>query len=124
MPYELKFTIEDLPHSTNSLGRKHWGAKLKESRKWERLVWETVIFGGYPKPPSPLKKAKISLTRHSSREPDFDGLVSTFKHVLDGLKNAKIIVDDKMSVIGQPNYKWECAPRNKGKITVHVQGEE
>lgn len=72
-------------------------------------------------PKEPLKKAKVTLSRFSTREPDFDGLVCSFKPILDGLTNSKIIIDDKMSVIGQPTYKWEKIGKGKGKIHILVE---
>lgn len=72
-----------------------------------------------------LKKAKLSLIRHSSNECDFDGLVSSFKHVIDGLVVAQVIIDDKSSVIDQPSYSWEFRQRNLGgQISIKIEVEE
>lgn len=68
-----------------------------------------------------MAKAKLTLTRYSSKEPDFDGLCSSFKNVIDGLVEAGVIIDDKMSVIGQPTYAWVKCPPKKGKIKVVVE---
>lgn len=124
MTYELKFEIQDLPSSTNSLGRKHWAIKAREARKWRQLVCLTIASEGHRKPQTPLKKATLKLVRFSSVCPDADGIVSSFKHVIDGLVDAKIIANDKISNIGFPKYDWQPAPRGKGKILIHVQGEE
>jgi len=72
-------------------------------------------------PPSrPLKNAKLKLTRYSSRAPDYDGLVQSFKPVIDALKKCLIIEDDSMRVIGKPDYCWEKARQRAGKITIEV----
>lgn len=120
MSYELEFEIKGLPRMTNKQARNSWQARMVEANKWKNEVVKEC-FG--KEPSEPLKKATITLTRFSSYEPDFDGIVSGFKHILDGLKIAKIIIDDKMSVIGNPEYKWEKAKQREGKIKVHVKGE-
>ena len=73
------------------------------------------------RPPQPLTKAKVTITRHSSRCPDYDGLVSAAKSLLDGLKLAQIIEDDNMNVIGRPEFKWEkCSPKS-GHVVITVE---
>lgn len=69
----------------------------------------------------PLKKAKLTLTRHSARPCDFDGCVSSFKSILDGLVEHGVLADDNMNVIGQPTYKWEKSPPRKGFCTIVVE---
>lgn len=116
--YSLEFEVHDLPHTTNSLGRKHWAVKAKEARKWKEYVYCQAY--NY-RPTEPLKKAKVTLIRKSSVSPDPDGLVSSFKHTIDGLVQAKIIVNDKFDNIGFPDYRWEKAKPNQGSIKVIVE---
>ncbi len=79
-----------------------------------------MIMVGDKAPEKPLKKARLVLTRYSSNSPDFDGLVSSFKHVIDGLVDAGVIQNDKFENIGAPEYVWEKCGRRAGKITVEV----
>lgn len=116
----IEFEIKGLPKTTNFGGRAHWAVKIKEANHWKKLVWLSVCS---QKPKEPLNKAKLTLTRCSSSEPDFDGLVSSFKHVLDGLKESKIIIDDKPSVIGSPTYLWMKVSPKAGRIKVKVEEE-
>ena len=116
--YIFEFSIQGLPPTTNSEGRAHHFVKAKTAKAWKEL---TALSVGRNKPKSPLMKARITLQRHSSSEPDFDGLVSTFKHVLDGLKLCGVIFDDKMSIIGQPAYFWHKCKKGQGKITVKIE---
>lgn len=58
-------------------------------------------------------KVTMSLTRYSSGTMDFDNLVSCGKPVIDAIKRAGIIVDDKMTIIGQPAYSQEKIARNE-----------
>lgn len=114
----IVFELPGLPKTTNSGGRAHWAAMAREARFWTRCVF----FAVRPyKPRTPFSKAELCLTRFSATEPDFDGLVSSFKHVIDGLIGAGVIANDKPSAIGQPQYHWAHAPRGKGKIQVKVR---
>jgi len=119
--YLLEFDLKGLPKLTNQVARSHWRTQYGHANGWKTKVFAKA----WPlKPESPLVKANLTLTRYSSREPDFDGLVSGFKHVIDGLKQAHIISDDKVSIIGQPVYLWvKCNPKF-GKITIKVEGIE
>ena len=120
MTYRLEFTLDGLPATTNSGNRAHWAIKVREANYWKCMVRYQVLMLK-KRPARPLKKAKLTLTRCSAVQPDFDGLVSSFKHPIDGLKAAGVIVDDKMSCIGQPNYQWEKAPPKKGFIRILVE---
>lgn len=121
MKYTLEFEINGLPKTTNAYKRQHWTHKWEESKKWKALV----AFETHGRRPAiPLFRAKLTLTRSSSSSPDSDGLVSSFKHVIDGLVYAKIISNDKYENIGMPEYKWEKSKRGKGKIKVKVEETE
>lgn len=115
--FNLKIEIDDLPKMTNAHANASWFRRKAEADKWKRLMFHELV-GKAPK--TPLQKATITCIRYSSREPDFDGLVSGFKHCIDALKINKIIVDDKSSVIGTPIYKWEKISKGSGKITIEV----
>lgn len=116
--YSLEFEIKDLPKTTNSKRSfGHWSQYHRETQKWKRQL---VPYLQSKRPSAALRKARIVLIRKSSMEPDFDGLVSSFKHVLDSLVDARIIIDDRPSVI-QPEYRWEKATKGKGSISIRVE---
>lgn len=119
MRFVLIFQLQGLPKTTNSGGRAHWSVKAKEAKKWRYAVYLITIG---KTPDEPLKKANITFTRFSSFEPDYDGLVSSFKHVMDGLVDAGIIESDKPSVVGQPVYIHQRTKPKGGYIEVQVQG--
>jgi Holliday junction resolvase RusA-like endonuclease len=119
MAYQLEFTIPGLPKTTNSKRKfGHWAQAHAEASKWKRSV---IPFLTNRKPPTALQKAKVVLVRGSSTCPDYDGLVSSFKHVLDALVEAEVLENDRMDNIGVPEYKWEKAPRELGYIRVRVE---
>jgi Holliday junction resolvase RusA-like endonuclease len=72
-------------------------------------------------PDRPLEKAEVTLIRYSSRSPDYDGLVHSFKPVVDALKKCLIIKDDNMQVIGRPEYQWIKASPKEGRIEIIVR---
>jgi len=116
--YKFQFSIQALPPTTNSHGRVHWAIKAKLARQWKDIVCKMVY---NHKPKKPLKKAKLVLTRHSSRACDADGIVSSFKHIIDGLVLGGVIEDDTMEIIGMPDYRYEKAPAKKGFVTILIE---
>lgn len=118
MPYAIEIIIKDLPKRINQTSGTHWTVRYKESQKWKRLVQHAISFN-YPK--EPLKKAKLTLTRYSSRSPDFDGIVHSFKVVVDALIKLKIIEDDNPKVIGYPQYSWEKCSKGEGHVKITIQ---
>jgi hypothetical protein len=113
-----EFEISGLPRTINQIGRAHWAIKAKEAKLWKYLVLEQCVY--HRLVDMRLHKAELEFTRISSREPDFDNLASSFKHVMDGLVMAKVIIDDKPSVIGSPTFKWEKASRKEVRVKVRI----
>jgi Holliday junction resolvase RusA-like endonuclease len=116
--YRLHFEVEELPKTINAQQSMHWRRKGEYVRAWHRSVWLAV---GARKPKAPLERARLTLTRYSSSEPDYDGLVSSFKPVIDGLIRCGVLKDDKYSNIGRSEYRWQKAPAKQGKIQVIVE---
>jgi len=118
-PYLLKIVIPGLYKMGNRSGRRgnHWN----ERQEIMALKCTVMALVGSSKPPKPLAKAELICVRFSSVEPDCDGLVIGFKHVIDALKNCGVIVDDKPSVIGFPRYEWRKAKPKKGFLYVQVK---
>ena len=119
MTYKLELTIHELPTRYNQGMGAHWTQRHTESKKWVSLIGREIFV--HTKPKEPLKSAMLTLTRHSSVAPDYDGLVQSFKPVVDALKKLGIISDDSMKVIGKPTYGWEKAKPKEGFITITVE---
>src|SRR3954465_11770573 len=102
--YELSFTIHGLPKMANTWGRSQHFVRHRHDSSWHRMVMLAV---GARRPKSPLKLYSLTLIRYSSKEPDYDGLVLSFKTIIDGLRHAAVLEDDKLSNSGSWNVRWE-----------------
>lgn len=120
MIYEIE--IHDLPKLPNATMYKHWRTKHQEAVKWKKMVMDACLYAKITK--LRLTSAALSYERHSSRQPDFDSLTMSFKHVQDGLVEAGVLIDDKPSVIGQPSYKWIKEKQKNAKIKVRIVPRE
>ena len=114
--YVLAFTIDQLPPVNSADGTNRW-VRRKKRKEWEQLVWFAVR---RKRPKSPLRHAAVSVTRHSSVEPDYDNLAQGGKFILDALVDNMILKDDKRQIIGTPHYDWKRSAPRRGSVTVSV----
>lgn len=114
----IEFQIDSLPKRINEGHGSHWTLRYAESKRWLKLI-QLKVAGSIPK--EPWAKAKLTLIRGTSRCPDYNGLVYSFKVIEDALVKLKIIKNDTMDVIGRPDYKWEKAPPKKGYVKIRVE---
>lgn len=117
--YYLDVDLPGVPILPNRM-KKNWYSFAAESTKWKDIVY-VHCRNRFPK--TPLKKASIIFIRYSSREPDFDNLVRSFKPVLDGLKG-HIIEDDNQKIIGKPTYLWKKEKEVDAHIRIILTGME
>jgi len=116
--YSLHLKIDGLPKTTNTLAYKNRWKRIEEKNKW--LFKVSLALKIDDQPETPLKKANIKCTRFSSMSPDFDGLVSSFKYVIDALVELDILEDDNRGVLVDPKYEWIKAKPKQGFITVEL----
>ena len=116
--YFAQIKLDGLPKLINATSFNNWRVVYGERKKWKERVAKCFISDA---PKSPLKKAQITCIRYSSRQSDYDGLVSSFKACIDGLKLAKVIEDDNPNVIGMPIFLWKKAPPKLGFIEIIVK---
>lgn len=117
-PYRLAFEIRgELPLLPNAMRFRHWTKEHANAKRWKYLV----ALKARPKPKRPLTSAKVTLTRLSSRRPDPDGLVGSFKVVLDALQRCGVLANDDHATIGMPDYRWEPEGRTNRGIRVEVE---
>lgn len=112
----IAFEICALPKMTNG-GHGSWKTVASSRKRWRSLVGRELHSFRLPHPP--WTKGMARLTRYSCVEPDFDGLVSGFKAIVDALVFYGIMVDDRPSCFNA-QYLWEKCPRGKGKIRIEV----
>jgi hypothetical protein len=82
-------------------------------------------------PAKPWEKVSLQLERHSTMEPDFDGLCGSFKIITDCLTLPQgrkkyglgLFVDDKISITGQWDCKWVKSKKKDQKIIIRVLNE-
>lgn len=119
----LSFEIQGLPFLPNRNAKNSWQKHWKLSKLWKAKTQDAIW--GSLKPGQaacfPFTKPNITLTRCSSAEPDYDGLVASFKHVMDGLISAGVIIDDKPSMLGVVKYEWSRVPPTRGCVKVEVE---
>lgn len=116
--YSLEFTIQGLPRIFTNGSHGHWTIKHKARLTWAKLVTQAI---GAKKPSAPLRVAQAEFVRVSSKEPDFDNLVSSFKGVRDSLIKCGIIENDKTSNLPNAIYRWEFVKRGQGHIKVSIK---
>ena len=116
--YSIEMHFDTLPKTPNSLLRKGAYLCAQEASKWRNEIWLKHMS---ERPSEPLSKVTLTLTRKSSKEPDYDGLVSSFKYVVDGLVKAEFLKDDSLSVTGPWICKWEKVPRGTGGIEIKIE---
>lgn len=73
-------------------------------------------------PPTPLKKARITIVRHFWRTLDYDGLVGSMKPIVDALVDAGVLIDDNYKVTGPWIVTQEHRTKSAGPLlTVCVE---
>ena len=114
--YTLDLEISTLPKLPNQLLHGHWSTVSRESRMWHDLVGWSVVAARRPE--APLARARVWFTRRSRSEPDPDGLVGSFKYVLDALVSSRVLENDRRENV-EPIYNWLRA--QQGSIRIQVQ---
>ncbi len=69
-----------------------------------------------PKPEFPLEICTLFLKRSHWRSLDYDGLVGSFKPVVDGLVTAGILIDDSWKVTGPWQVTQDFRPKADGPL--------
>jgi hypothetical protein len=116
--YSITIEIPSLPLMPNQLLGAHWRKRSTHATVWRNAIWAKIA---QHKPSTPLERAHLTLTRGSSTEPDFDGLVGSFKAVIDALVYCRILVNDKQENIGTSTYIWSKCPQKKGFVRIKIE---
>lgn len=112
-PFKLYLKIEgDLPQSTNSIYGKGWRNRHNNSTKWKLIVGNAIE---RHLPDSLLERAHLSITFHTWRFRDYDGLTNSCKPLVDGLKDL-VIVDDSWARTGAWKVDQKFRPKKEGPL--------
>ena len=119
IPYRLRLEIPRLPplQAAGTTGG-HWAKRVREKVWWDSQIGWHVRAGGRPAVPLPM--ANVTMTRHSTMEPDADNLAASWKYPLDALVKAGVIESDKPSVI-EFISRWAKAKRASQGVTIEVR---
>lgn len=116
--YSLDVTIQGTPKLLlNSRG--HWRTIHAEKKRWRLKTIAAIRKDQLP--PKPLTAARITLTRFTSQESDFDNRVSSYKAVVDALVEIGVIASDKDSVLKERHYPWEKVANRYSRIRIQVE---
>ena len=102
----ISFSIPVQLPTLNTLLRMHWKKRgdLQETVSTE--VWAALGAAGYYRNArTPLERCRVVVRRHSTQEPDPDGLRSTAKLLLDVLQPASTRHPRGLGVIKEDNSK-------------------
>lgn len=130
---EINFKIKQLPPMLNSYMAMPWYKKKQVRDLFGRLIYFAIdrkIFKEIQQ--KPFSKYKVCLERQSPREPDYDGLVGSFKLVIDQLTFplAKkkygfcLLEDDKYKNTGQWDVRWVKTSKKDQCISVRILEKE
>lgn len=116
-PYTLTFSVPFLPAMNTSATRRHWSHAHREVKRWRAIV---ASHTAGQRPAQPLERARVTMVRLSSVEPDHENLTMSFKPVLDALVHCGVLVDDGPAHVERV-YRWEYAPRGQGSVRIEVE---
>jgi len=118
---KMELEFDELPML--QVGVQQWRVRANNRKLWHKRVLDAVREVSLHHPAytfSKWIKAGIVCTRYSTREPDQDNLVISFKAIIDGLVQCGVLVEDNNSVILQREYKWEKCKRIDQRVTIVV----
>lgn len=140
--YVLRVVLVGLPKPVNEVWGKNRMIAYRNSQVWRKSVFYTVK--GF-EPQKPLTRAGISCKRFGTKFLDFDGLVGSFKPVIDGLCTIKekvpkgltklqkdiykerlgiiwtgVLADDSWAITGPWEVSQEIVPAGEERIEISV----
>src|SRR6476620_7523209 len=94
----IEFQLQGLPPIVSNGSHHNWQVAAGIRKRWKRLA---MIEFALKRPIAPHQRARVTIYRHSSREPDFEAMVIAAKPIIDALTASGIIADDSPKVIGR-----------------------
>ena len=96
--------------------RGHW-SRTHKAMQMDKSDSYAYFLQAYPRPDSPLDKARITVTvyRRTRQRLDPDNWGARMKGYWDGLVQAGLLADDSVEVIGQPRYIFVVDKQRAGQ---------
>jgi len=113
----VTFEIQGLPPNPNG-AHGHWRAAAAIRKKWRNMSAFAALAH---QPKTPFKKCRITCLRCSVRRDDWDNRVASFKPVIDGLVDAKIIENDTEDFIIERFYLHEKTKKDFVRVRIIVE---
>lgn len=107
--FKLEITLKGAPALPNQKTSWHWGRIAKETALWRQMARTLAMAQILPQ--TPLESVNLTLIRGSSRPVDFDNLIASFKAIIDGLRDARVIRDDSPNVVKTITPVWQKTKR-------------
>ncbi len=117
---KLRIEIDELPPMYNVYLRKHYRQRTQINNYWRWLIFGELKNLDVPFE-IPLERYTFSMTRVSTSEPDYDGLVGSGKLISDIFQKLGITKDDKLSNTGVWDCQWRKTRKRKDqKIIIEI----
>lgn len=113
----FEIMIKGLPKTPNQ--RMHWTVRMRETKMWREAAYVAAM--QQQRPAKPLTRVALVLIRASSKQCDIDNHVASFKAIIDGLRDARVIADDHPGVVSQIRPEWIKVGPKVGYIKVIVE---
>lgn len=109
MSEPLEIYVHGLPTATNESRRRHWSAVAGEAARWRANAKMAGLEARTRAPwPIPLLYASLEIVFRLDRSAgDLDNLLASAKPLIDGLRDAGLIVDDSVSKLPLVVLRWE-----------------
>lgn len=115
----IVLNFDEATPSLNALHGHHFTKKHRLRVRWGWLVKAEVRRQQIWVPPR-WAKARIRIERHGPRMLDYDNARAGLKPLLDSLVEEKLILDDKPSVIGEPELKQVISKIRKTVVYIEA----
>jgi Holliday junction resolvase RusA-like endonuclease len=112
----MKFELPFATPSNNAVMRMHHRTRTVHHKNYTFKVWLAV--GGAH---IGFDKCKVTVTRHASRQLDWDNMGGGLKFLLDAMVKNKIIVDDNPKCIVSLDLKQEKCTRKEEKTVIEIK---
>lgn len=104
-----------VPHSLNH--PLHWRVRAAWTKAWKEEVWASVLQFKKTLGRLPLDHPSVEIIMHACHKMDRDNVWSAAKPIIDGLKYAGVLLDDR-------NEDFDCIVRWQKAEKIKDQGVE